>query len=240
MDKTANTTSSTRRPARLRRRLAALVAGAAAGLMLAACSAAQNLPAAPAPPESSAHTHDATAAAPAAAQPSAGPAARGIKALPPERVAELLGGKGAGYALAAELNGYPGPRHVLELRAQLDLRTEQEQVARALASSMERDARALGARLVEIEAQLDAAFASGAATRHEVDRLTAEAAAVEGRLRAVHLATHLTLRDTLSPEQRVRYDVLRGYAAADAAGGAGAGSVSGHGAAAGPVPHPSD
>ena len=38
---------------------------------------------------------------------------RPIKAMAPERVADLLAGRGATLALAAELNHFPGPRHVL-------------------------------------------------------------------------------------------------------------------------------
>jgi hypothetical protein len=70
----------------------------------------------------------ATAPAPATsdpAQPYAGLEQRPIKALAPERVADLLAGRGASYALAAELNSYPGPRHVLDLAAGLALTPEQ-------------------------------------------------------------------------------------------------------------------
>ncbi|HEY0442316.1 MAG TPA: hypothetical protein VGD36_19780, partial [Xanthobacteraceae bacterium] len=50
-------------------------------------------------------------AAPAAAQtqqPYAGLEARPVKALS-EQIADLRAGRGMGLALAAELNGYPGP-----------------------------------------------------------------------------------------------------------------------------------
>lgn len=43
--------------------------------------------------------------------PYAGLPAREIKALSPEEIADLAAGRGMGLALAAELNGYPGPRH---------------------------------------------------------------------------------------------------------------------------------
>ena len=36
-------------------------------------------------------------------------------------MADLRAGRGMGLALAAELNGYPGPAHVLELADKLDL-----------------------------------------------------------------------------------------------------------------------
>ena len=47
--------------------------------------------------------------------PYAGMQARPIKALSEQQVADLAAGRGMGLALAAELNGYPGPSHVLEL-----------------------------------------------------------------------------------------------------------------------------
>ena len=48
-------------------------------------------------------------------QPYAGLEARSIKALSDQQIADLKAGRGMGLALAAELNGHPGPMHVLEL-----------------------------------------------------------------------------------------------------------------------------
>ena len=66
-------------------------------------------------------------AMPAAAQTSgySGQEDREIKALSVEDTADLLAGRGMGAARAAELNHYPGPAHVLELREQLGLSAEQ-------------------------------------------------------------------------------------------------------------------
>ena len=47
---------------------------------------------------------------------------RSIKALSDQQIADLGAGRGMGLALAAELNGYPGPSHVLELADKLDSR----------------------------------------------------------------------------------------------------------------------
>ena len=44
-----------------------------------------------------------------------------IKSLSQDEQSALLAGRGMGLARPAELNGYPGPTHVLELAAQLDL-----------------------------------------------------------------------------------------------------------------------
>ena len=42
----------------------------------------------------------------------AGQQSRAIKSLSEQDVDDLLAGRGAGFAKAAELNGYPGPAHV--------------------------------------------------------------------------------------------------------------------------------
>jgi hypothetical protein len=51
----------------------------------------------------------------------AGKESREIKALSAEEMAGYLAGEGMGMALAAELNGWPGPRHVLDLAEPLGL-----------------------------------------------------------------------------------------------------------------------
>jgi hypothetical protein len=50
---------------------------------------------------------------------------RPIKALSEQQVADLQAGRGMGLALPAELNGYPGPAHVLELADKLGLSADQ-------------------------------------------------------------------------------------------------------------------
>ena len=57
--------------------------------------------------------------------PYAGMQSRPIKALSDQQVSDLRAGRGMGLALAAELNGYPGPSHVLEFADQLELSAEQ-------------------------------------------------------------------------------------------------------------------
>lgn len=143
--------------------------------------------------------------------PYAGEQVRAIKALSPEAVDGLLAGEGMGYALAAELNGYPGPRHVLDLGEELGLSTDQRREMEKVRSRMREAAVELGERLVAAERALDRAFASGEATEEEVERLTAESAVIEGRLRAVHLDAHLETRALLTEEQVENYGRLRGY-----------------------------
>ena len=68
----------------------------------------------------------------AESSPYAGLEGRAIKALSEEEIADLLAGRGAGMALPAELNHYPGPKHVLELAANLRLTPDQQAETRRL------------------------------------------------------------------------------------------------------------
>jgi hypothetical protein len=153
-------------------------------------------------------------AVPAAAQTSgySGQESRKIKALSVEETADLLAGRGMGAARAAELNHFPGPAHVLELRAQLKLSAEQIRAVQERFDRMSAAARLLGVEIVRAERRLDEAFASGSLAADVVRSETAAIAGLQGRLRAVHLTAHLETRALLTPEQVARYDVLRGYA----------------------------
>src|ERR1700730_15628867 len=84
--------------------------------------------------------------------PYAGMQNRPIKALSEQQVADLWAGRGMGMALAAELNGYPGPSHVLELADRLELTTEQRATVQALFDSMKAQAAPLVSKLLEQEA----------------------------------------------------------------------------------------
>lgn len=161
------------------------------------------------------HRHGApTGHAPPAAnpvQPYSGLEERRIKALSEEDAAALLAGQGMGLALAAELNGYPGPMHVLEHADALRLSSAQRAAAEGLRSRMLEEARALGARIVALEQELDRLFAGGTADTGSLAALTASLGALSGRLREVHVTTHIAMRDALRPEQRALYAQLRGY-----------------------------
>ena len=163
----------------------------------------------------------ALAALPAAAQhgdhaghapsPYADETGRTIKALSPQEADDLLAGRGMGLARAAELNGYPGPKHVLELADDLALTPQQRAEAERLRTTVMAEARALGAQIVEMERHLDALFAEGRATPEAVDRMAAHVGEVRGQLRAAHLRAHVAMRAALTPEQIAAYDRLRGY-----------------------------
>jgi len=136
---------------------------------------------------------------------------RPIKALSEEQVAGYLAGEGMGYALAAELNDYPGPKHVLELATELQLSGQQEAQVTAAFTAMQADAQALGARLVDLERQLDEAFAQRSITEAELGERLVELGRVGGELRLAHLRAHLETTALLSAAQIQHYGVLRGY-----------------------------
>lgn len=152
---------------------------------------------------------------PVADQPCAGLEDRSIRALPPDRIDDLLAGRGAGYALAAELNHYPGPTHVLEFADALELTSTQRTATEDILAPMQAAAQTTGCTLVDTEARLDEAFRSGAIGPEELTDLTAESARLEGELRAVHLGAHLAIKEVLTAEQVRRYDELRGYTPMD-------------------------
>jgi Spy/CpxP family protein refolding chaperone len=144
--------------------------------------------------------------------PYAGERDRPIKALGTDEQADLLEGKGMGFAKAAELNGYPGPRHVLELAESLHLSAEQRLDTQALFDRMRDEARRQGAALIEAERALDTLYASRTATHERVERQLARIERVRVRLRAAHLQAHLDQAALLTPAQLREYSRLRGYA----------------------------
>jgi hypothetical protein len=116
-----------------------------------------------------------------------------------------------GLALAAELNGYPGPSHVLELADRLDLSADQRVSIQSLFGAMKAEALPLGSKLIEQEADLDKQFASHTVTPASLKASTAAVAVTQGELRETHLRYHLSTVAVFSTDQMQRYAELRGY-----------------------------
>ncbi len=150
--------------------------------------------------------------------PYAGQQTRDIAALSPQDVDDLLNGRGWGFAKSAELNGYPGPAHVLELADDLQLTANQRQSVEEIWARMNEEARTLGAAYVEAEAALDQAFETADIAPDQLTRLTDTAGALRAELRAVHLAAHLETTPLVTRHQRMVYNDLRGYGS-DQSGG---------------------
>lgn len=145
------------------------------------------------------------------ASPYAGQETRPIKALSEDEVREYLSGSGMGLAKAAELNRYPGPRHVLELADRLALSADQRRQTERIFEAMRAEAVRLGEQVVARERELDGLFAAGSISPAALDRLAVELGTLQGRLRAVHLRAHLAQRELLTVAQRRQYEALRGY-----------------------------
>lgn len=143
--------------------------------------------------------------------PYAGMQMRPIKALSEQQLSDLNAGRGMGLALAAELNGYPGPSHVLEFADKLQLSPDQRSQVQALFDSMKSEALPLGTKLIEQESDLDRQFANRSVTPESLKASTAAIAATQGALRETHLKYHLSTAAILSPVQMQRYAELRGY-----------------------------
>lgn len=144
--------------------------------------------------------------------PYAGEQSRAIKALSAKDIDDLAQGRGMALAKAAELNRFPGPMHSLELAEPLKLSGEQRQTLNVIMSRMSTEAKALGADLLGLERELDAAFVARTIDAQRLGALTERIGAKQGALRAVHLAAHLETAAVLSAEQIARYDLVRGYA----------------------------
>jgi hypothetical protein len=147
----------------------------------------------------------------ASPSPYSGLETRPVKALSHEQVADLKAGRGMGLALPAELNGYPGPVHVLELGDRLGLSGEQRARVRELHAAMKAETVPLGERLIAQETDLDQQFATKSATPASLQVTTAAIGETQGALRLAHLRYHLSTLDVLTPEQVRRYAELRGY-----------------------------
>ncbi len=144
-------------------------------------------------------------------QPYKGLQTRDIKALSPKRIGDLLDGQGLSYALAAELNGLPGPRHVLDLADEIALSKAQRMKIRAIFVDMQATARAIGAKIVAHERALDTAFAKRDISPEHLSDLTHRIAVLDGRLRANHLSAHLQTDPILTAHQKRIYANVRGY-----------------------------
>jgi len=136
---------------------------------------------------------------------------RAIKTLSDQQIADLRAGNGMGLALAAELNGYPGPRHAIDLANPLHLSADQVAKLKDLYAAMQAETIPIGAMLIAQERNLNDAFAGRTITLASLQTATQQIGATQATLRAAHLKYHLATVAILTSEQIQRYDELRGY-----------------------------
>lgn len=138
-----------------------------------------------------------------------------VRGLSEEEITDLKAGNGMGLARPAELNGYPGPSHVLELDEELNLTDEQRAEIQTTFDAMQDEAQKVGQALLANYTELDEAFQNRTITETELETRVATIEDLWRKLRLVHLETHLDTPDVLTDEQTQRYHELRGYGQMD-------------------------
>lgn len=142
----------------------------------------------------------------------AGQQNRVITSLSADDQKALSNGEGWGLAKPAELNGVPGPAHLLELADKIGLTATQVQALQKLFSDMKSQAIALGHEYMAAEKALDDYFRSGNFSDHALREKVDQAEQARANLRFLHLSYHHRTLDVVTPEQIKRYNELRGYA----------------------------
>ena len=165
--------------------------------MMAVALLALVLPA-PARAQEEEHEHDASAMSE-------------IPSLTEGQMQGLRMGGGMGFAKLAELNHYPGPKHVLELAEELELTDEQREQVGGIRASMLENATPLGEKIIEAEGRLNMRFRHGHIDDATLREATDQIAVLYGELRYTHLTAHLAAQALLTEEQIAAYDRLRGY-----------------------------
>jgi len=156
-------------------------------------------------------SHFSSARSASLVQPYAGEESRQIKSLSAQDVEDLRAGRGWGLAKPAELNGYPGPAHVLEAADALQLSPETRFRVQTIFDEMNTEARRLGVLYIDAELQLERAFSEGTVAPGKLEDLLAEAESLRADLRRAHLQVHLKTAPLLTRHQKMLYERLRGY-----------------------------
>ena len=143
--------------------------------------------------------------------PYSGQEARPLKALSADETRGYLEGRGMGFAKPAELNGYPGPMHVLEHAGALRLTPAQEAATAALMAQHKQEVRELGREYIAAEQKLETLFSSRTASAESLAEALAASGKLQTRIRQSHLDTHLKQTALLTAEQLLAYSDLRGY-----------------------------
>ncbi len=138
-----------------------------------------------------------------------------IKSLNAEEIRGLQEGEGMDLARAAELNGYPGPAHILEAAraGKIELYADQRQAIERIHAAMKAKAQALGSQILAQEASLEAGFRTGRIVEADLARQVEDIARMLAELRLTHLRAHLMTAAILRPQQIEEYYQFRGYSA---------------------------
>jgi hypothetical protein len=136
---------------------------------------------------------------------------RDIKSLSTDDIAELKRGGGWGFAKPAELNGVPGPAHLLEMKEEISLSDSQITSIEKIHKKMLSESIPLGKIYINAERTLDQSFVDKTYNKDNLLFQIREIENIRGRLRYVHLSKHLETVNILSDSQISLYNKLRGY-----------------------------
>ena len=134
-----------------------------------------------------------------------------VKSLTLKEHQDYKAGNGMGFAKAAELNRYPGPRHVLDLESELELTRSQKHSTQQIFQAMKQEAIILGNELIEQERVLNALFQSQSIDKSMLIEQLNEISETRSKLRFIHLNAHLSQTELLTSKQIDLYNRLRGY-----------------------------
>lgn len=137
-----------------------------------------------------------------------------IKSLSSGDLEALKAGTGeafGGMAKLAELNGYPGPRHVLDMGDKIGLSEEQKGEIEAKVVQMKAETIPLGEQIIAIEQKTNEAFSDRTITNEMLEENMDASGRLYGQLRYTHLKYHLEMINILTPEQVKNYNEFRGY-----------------------------
>jgi hypothetical protein len=136
---------------------------------------------------------------------------RVIKSLSANDIKDLTLGNGMGLAKAAELNGYPGPKHVLEMQEELLLEKEQLTSIKLIFEEMKSQARSQGKIFISLEKSLNDHFSNATITNDTLESTLKNISEAKNNLRYIHLSAHIKTTEILSKNQIKKYNQLRGY-----------------------------
>lgn len=136
---------------------------------------------------------------------------RVIKSLSANDIKDLTLGNGMGLAKAAELNGYPGPKHVLEMQEELLLEKEQLTSIKLIFEEMKSQARSQGKIFISLEKSLNDHFSNATITNDTLEPTLKNISEAKNNLRYIHLSAHIKTTEILSKNQIKKYNQLRGY-----------------------------
>jgi hypothetical protein len=136
---------------------------------------------------------------------------RDLKSFSDNDIQAISSGQGWGLAKPAELNGVPGPAHVLELKSKLNLTEQQIKSIESVWQEMNSSAITAGQEYLLAEEKIEQYFRIKNNDIETLNDLLAQSAKSHSKLREIHLTAHIKMLPLLNKNQIKHYSMLRGY-----------------------------